>query len=101
MIGEGETFEAVAAAAAGQPQVHLLGLLENAEVLRVLARSRLMVHSSIWEGYRGRSSNRSPAAPRPSPLASPCRTASPAPMRYGWCRGTGWRRRWRRCWPIR
>ncbi|GGC27318.1 hypothetical protein GCM10011504_01880 [Siccirubricoccus deserti] len=50
MIGEGETFEAVAAAAAGQPQVHLLGLLENAEVLRVLARSRLMVHSSIWEG---------------------------------------------------
>jgi glycosyltransferase involved in cell wall biosynthesis len=50
IIGDGETFEAVAAAATGQPQVHLPGVLPNAEVLRVMARSRLMVHTSVWEG---------------------------------------------------
>jgi glycosyltransferase involved in cell wall biosynthesis len=50
MVGTGETAAAVAAAAAGHAGVHLFGPLPNAEALGVMARARLMVHASLWEG---------------------------------------------------
>lgn len=50
LVGAGEQLAAVAEAAAGHPDVHLLGGMPNASALAVMARSRLMVHTSLWEG---------------------------------------------------
>ncbi|TDH60863.1 glycosyltransferase [Dankookia rubra] len=50
LVGGGEGLEAVAQAAAGKADVHLLGGLPNAEALAVVGRARLMVHASLWEG---------------------------------------------------
>jgi glycosyltransferase involved in cell wall biosynthesis len=50
LVGSGEMQTAVAEAAAGYSNVHLLGALPNAATLGVVARSRLMVHASLWEG---------------------------------------------------
>lgn len=50
LVGSGETHRAVAAAAHGHADVHVLGALPNADALRVVASARLMVHASLWEG---------------------------------------------------
>lgn len=50
LVGTGKELAAVAAAGEGQPGLRLFGPLSNAETLAVVARSRLMVHASLWEG---------------------------------------------------
>jgi glycosyltransferase involved in cell wall biosynthesis len=50
MVGAGECLGAVAQAAEGKPDVHLLGGLSNEATLEVIGRARLMVHASLWEG---------------------------------------------------
>jgi len=50
MVGDGECRATVAEAATGYPNVHLLGAMPNEKALEVLARARLMVHTSLWEG---------------------------------------------------
>lgn len=50
LVGTGETQAEVAAAGEGHPGLRLFGPLPNAETLAVMARSRLMVHASLWEG---------------------------------------------------
>jgi glycosyltransferase involved in cell wall biosynthesis len=50
LVGTGETRGMVAAASEGHPDVRLFGALPNDATLGVIARSRLMVHASLWEG---------------------------------------------------
>jgi glycosyltransferase involved in cell wall biosynthesis len=50
IVGHGPTLECVQAAASGFEHVHFFGKLQNRDAIRAVCRSRLMVHTSSWEG---------------------------------------------------
>ena len=50
IVGHGPTLEATKEAATGYEGVTFFGDLPNKSALRVMAASRLMVHTSLWEG---------------------------------------------------
>ena len=49
-VGHGPTMDAVRAAAEGHQGIAFLGNLSNSSVLEVVASSRIMAHTSQWEG---------------------------------------------------
>jgi len=50
IVGYGPTLTSVQASASGFAEVNFLGDLNNRDVIRTVCKSRLMVHTSLWEG---------------------------------------------------
>jgi len=50
IVGHGPTLASVQASAAGFEDVNFLGDMNNKDVIRTVCKSRLMVHTSLWEG---------------------------------------------------